>query len=235
MKLGNYLIEGMMLRIVPVIILILIVSVSGCAPVVSRWRDEAKTVIIGAHIKGAQNEFPAEFGNALDTLKKGEELFKEDEVEEADDYFRFAWTKGKLLEKDLAELKARRDEEARLRALAEQQEQEKLRALKEEERKAVQEMQEIEARKTVEKVRQVTERQLPVRHTVKRGETLPQIAAQSDVYNDYKLWPLLYRANRDQISDPKHIWPGQVLRIPRNLSREEISEARRYAQEKPVH
>lgn len=225
----------MMLRILPVIILILIGTVSGCAPVVSRWRDEAKTVIIGAYIKGAQKEFPAEFGNALDTLNKGEELLNEEEVEEADDYLRFAWTKGKLLEKDLAELKAHRDEEIRLRAVAEQQELERLRALKEEERKAAQEKQEIEVRKTVEKVRQVKERQLPLSHTVKRGETLPQIAAQSDVYNDYKLWPLLYRANRDQISDPKHIWPGQVLRIPRNLGREEITEARRYAQEKPIH
>ena len=224
-----------MLRTVPVIILILSVTASGCAPVVSRWRDGAKTVIMGAYIQGAQEEFPADFGNALETFSKGEELLKEEEVEEADDYFRFAWTKGKLLEKDLAELKARRDEEARLRAVAEQQEQERLRALKEEERKAVQEKQETEARKSLEKVKQVKERPLPANHTVKRGETLPQIAAQSDVYNDYKLWPLLYRANRDQISDPKHIWPGQILRIPRNLSREEITEARRYAQEKPIH
>jgi nucleoid-associated protein YgaU len=67
-----------------------------------------------------------------------------------------------------------------------------------------------------------------------RGETLPQIAAQSDVYNDLTVWPLLYRANRDQIRDPGHIWPGQVLRIPRNLSREEIAEARRYSQDKPL-
>ena len=153
MKLSNYLIEGMMLRTVPVIILILIITASGCAPVVSRWRDGAKTVIIGAYLKGAQKEFPAEFGNALETFSKGEELLKEEEVEEADDYFRFAWTKGKLLEKDLAELKAHRDEEARLRAVAEQQEQERLRALKEEERKAAREKQEIEARKSLEKVK----------------------------------------------------------------------------------
>ncbi|HLO26651.1 MAG TPA: LysM peptidoglycan-binding domain-containing protein [Geobacteraceae bacterium] len=193
--------------------------------------------MIGVYFKGAQKEFPDEYWSAFGTLKRGEELLREDEVEEADDFYRLAWTKGKVLEKDLAELKARREEEARLKAEAERREAERLRALKEEEDRIARERKdaEVQARKTSEKSRQAKERQLPDSHTVKRGETLPQIAAQSDVYNDYRLWPLLYRANRDQIRDPKHIWPGQVLRIPRNLSREEISEARRYAQEKPIH
>ncbi len=224
-----------MSRILPAIALGLMVTLSGCAQAVPKWREDAKSAIIGAYFKGAQKEFPAEYQSALDMLIKGEQLLKEGEVEEADDYFRFAWTKGKLIEKDLAELKTRRDDEARLRAEIEKREMENLLARREEELKAAQEKEAAEVKKTLEKTRLVKERQLPLSHTVKRGETLPQIAAQPDVYNDYKLWPLLYRANRDQISDPKHIWPGQILRIPRNLSREEISEARRYAQEKPIH
>ena len=217
-----------------VIALALIVTVSGCVHAAPRWKDEAKSVMTGAYNNGAQKEFPSEYGSALDALRKGEYLVTEDRVGEADSYFRLALTKGKLLEKDLAELHARREEEARRRAETEQREIERLRAPKEVERKLVPAKEDVAIKKPIEKTRQVKERQLPVSHTVKRGETLPQIAAQSDIYNDYRLWPLLYRANRDQIRDPKHIWPGQVLRIPRNMSRDEIAEARRYAQEKPI-
>jgi nucleoid-associated protein YgaU len=31
---------------------------------------------------------------------------------------------------------------------------------------------------------------------------------------DPTLWPLLYRANRDQIKDPSLLYPGQRLTIP---------------------
>ena len=229
------MVEEMMPRKSTVIACALMVIMSGCAHIVPQWRDAAESSIMGVYIKGARKEFPAEYDNTLDIFKKGEELLREDEVEDADSYYHFAWTKAKLLEKELSELKTRRAEEARLKAEAEQREAERLQDLRELDRKVVEEKDELEARKAPDKSRLVKERQLPTSHTVKRGETLPQIAAQADIYNDYKLWPLLYRANRDQIRDPKHIWPGQLLRIPRNLSREETAEARRYAQEKPIH
>jgi hypothetical protein len=225
----------MMPRRFTFIALAFMLAVSGCAHVVPKWRDVAKSELIGVYAKGAMKEFPAEYGNALDIYKKGEELVTQDEAEDADDYFRFALTKARLLEKELAELKACRAEEARVKAEAERREKERLQALLETERKAAQEKEQLEAKKLPDRSRVFKERPLAVTHTVKQGESLPQIAAQLDVYNDYKLWPLLYRANRDQIRDPKHIWPGQVLRVPRNLSREEIAEARRYAHEKPIH
>jgi LysM repeat protein len=224
-----------MLRKLLVIVLSCSYILTGCARVSPKWRDEAKSAIIGVYATGAQKEFPVEYGNALNMYTKGEEFLKEDEVETADEFFHFSWIKARLLAQELAEVKARRDEEARLKAETERRETERLQALKEIERKASQEKEELKARKLSEKSKPIKERPLPASHTVKRGETLPQIASKSDVYNDYKLWPLLYRANRDQISDPRHIWPGQVLRIPRNLSREEMAEARRYAQERPIN
>ena len=49
-------------------------------------------------------------------------------------------------------------------------------------------------------------------HVVRPGESLWRIAAM--VTGDPALWPLLYRANRDQIKDPSLLHPGQRLTIP---------------------
>jgi nucleoid-associated protein YgaU len=49
-------------------------------------------------------------------------------------------------------------------------------------------------------------------HVVRPGESLWRIAATAT--GDPALWPLLYRANRDQIKDPSLLYPGQRLTIP---------------------
>jgi nucleoid-associated protein YgaU len=127
---------------------------------------------------------------------------------------------------------------AGLKAEAEQRERERQKALLEAQNRLLKEQaaaaESSEHGKKAERNGHGREKSLPVYHTVMRGETLPQIAGEPEAYNDQTLWPLLYRANRDQIRDPGHIRPGQVLRIPRNVSREEIAEARRYGQEKPL-
>jgi nucleoid-associated protein YgaU len=48
--------------------------------------------------------------------------------------------------------------------------------------------------------------------TVVAGDTLSAIAQQW--YGNATLFPRIFEANRDQISDPNLIFPGQVLRIP---------------------
>lgn len=64
---------------------------------------------------------------------------------------------------------------------------------------------------------------------VRPGENLADIAARPDVYNDTMLWPLIYKANRDQIKDPQEVFAGQVFVVPRDKSRAEIDAARREA------
>jgi nucleoid-associated protein YgaU len=51
-------------------------------------------------------------------------------------------------------------------------------------------------------------------HAVVKGECLSIIAAYDRVYGDKMKWPRLYRANRDQITDPNLIYPKQMLKVP---------------------
>jgi nucleoid-associated protein YgaU len=67
----------------------------------------------------------------------------------------------------------------------------------------------------------------PALYVVKKGDTLPSIASKHEIYNESYMWPLIYKANRDQIKDPKVLYSGQDLKIPREMSIEEIIEARR--------
>ncbi len=55
-------------------------------------------------------------------------------------------------------------------------------------------------------------------YTVVRGDCLWCISSQSQIYGDPYQWPLIYRANRDQIEDADLIFPGQRLTIDRTAS-----------------
>ena len=71
-------------------------------------------------------------------------------------------------------------------------------------------------------------------YTVTDGENLFAIAGRRKVYGDSLLWPLIYKANRDQIKDPQQIYPGQLLTIPRDISEQEMEQARTTARESTI-
>ena len=52
-------------------------------------------------------------------------------------------------------------------------------------------------------------------YTVKAGDTLSKIAKQ--FLGDANAYMDIYNANRDQLSDPDKIKPGQVLKIPHQV------------------
>ena len=52
-------------------------------------------------------------------------------------------------------------------------------------------------------------------YTVVAGDYLGKIAGYATVYSDRGRWPELYEANRDKISNPNLIYPGQMLDVPR--------------------
>jgi len=49
-------------------------------------------------------------------------------------------------------------------------------------------------------------------YVVKQGDTLSKIAIE--FYGDASLYPKIFDANRDQLTDPDKIRVGQKLRIP---------------------
>lgn len=49
-------------------------------------------------------------------------------------------------------------------------------------------------------------------YTVQRGDSLSRIA--KELYGDASEWRHIFEANRDIITNPDLIHPGQVLRIP---------------------
>lgn len=75
----------------------------------------------------------------------------------------------------------------------------------------------------------------PLRHfNVSVEESLWSIAARIEIYADPLLWPLIYKANRDQIKDPRRVYPGQTLSIPRDISDAELEDARQKARHSEI-
>ncbi|NOR52314.1 MAG: LysM peptidoglycan-binding domain-containing protein, partial [Gammaproteobacteria bacterium] len=46
-------------------------------------------------------------------------------------------------------------------------------------------------------------------YVVEQGDNLWTISGQEDIYDNPYQWPLIYKANRDQIRDADLIFPGQ--------------------------
>ena len=67
------------------------------------------------------------------------------------------------------------------------------------------------------------------RWTVVAGNSLWSIAGIEEVYNVPEKWPLIYKANLDQVIDADLIYPGQVLAIPRDATQSETDAAINHA------
>ena len=65
----------------------------------------------------------------------------------------------------------------------------------------------------------------PERYRVQRGDTLWGISGREQIYNDPFMWPLIYKANSQQIRDPDLIFPRQIFVIPRDYTPEEAAAA----------
>jgi len=70
-------------------------------------------------------------------------------------------------------------------------------------------------------------------YVVKKGDSLWKISGMTVVLGDSFYWPLIFKVNRDQISDPDEIEIGQDLKFSANNTQEEIGDAVKKAAETP--
>lgn len=220
--------------------LLIICLLAACAaPAPPTWRAKSAALVDELVKQDALALFPQEYRNLLETFEHGEAvLHVQGNEQEADVFYLLSLQKGSLLKGELllhrqreAEAKAERE---RIAAEAARVKKERLarEAVEAEGRLRDQKLRDAALEGQVAAAKKEYLQQQTLNYTVRRGETLPQIAARTEIYNDSSLWPLIYRANRDQIRDPKHLWPGQILKIPRHFSRDEALEAKRYSGKK---
>ncbi len=67
------------------------------------------------------------------------------------------------------------------------------------------------------------------KYQVLRGDNLWGISAKPTVYSNPYQWPLIYKANLNQIKDPDLITPGQVLAIDRTATPADVERAVHHA------
>lgn len=223
-------------RFIP--LLMAVALFSGCAASDPVWRMRALDSVRSLESDGAASLTPQGYRSLLETFEHGEAIFKVQKDEDlADLQYQLVFQKGQVLREELNRIKAAKLEAARKAAQdAEKARQEAERKRLEAEAAAAEaERKRAEAQKLADSGKggnghATKDKPAAGHYNVRRGESLPQIAARPEVYNDSSLWPLIYRANRDQVRDPYQLWPGQILKIPRNYSKEEAAEARRQSQ-----
>jgi nucleoid-associated protein YgaU len=203
---------------------------AGCA---SQPREElqlARRALAQAYAANASELAPTEYQAAATALRDAENLMRYGNYKLARKVLPQAATHGFR-----ATFKAR---EERVKLDLKKKELEEKRRREEEEKKA--RLAAIEAarkkaayvyKKKAKRVQPARKAPLLTHFEVREKQSLWTISGMKEVYNDPLLWPAIYKANRDQIKDPRQVYPGQVLTIPRQLSESTKEITRQEAKE----
>jgi len=241
-------------RLLPVMVIALL-WLGGCAQPPGTRLEEVRNIVAHAYASGAAEFAPGEYQLSSSALQAAEQQIKDKDyrraqrtLELAQRYSAEALSLTIEIKKQLAAEQARVAEQERLQQLKlEQQRQLKLEKQEQQARELeLRQRQEAERRKELlqkqkarrsvapppkpEEKPQPPAPKLVAAIEVQAGETLASIAERPEVYGDEDLWPLIYKANRDQIKDPREIFVGQNLVIPRDKTTAEIDAARQEAQ-----
>ena len=215
---------------------------SGCVKPPHESLEGAREIVARAYAVGAPQSAPGEYQLASSALQAAELQIKGGEyrkaartLELAKRYAEEALNLATKRKQQLIAEQKKTEEENRL-VLSKQRELEKQAELKlQQERKLQKKVIKPAPRPGIPVVKKIApiivEPILVDNVEVQSGENLAMIAARVEVYNDALLWPLIYKANRDQIKDPKEIFLGQTFVIPRDKTRDEAGNARQEARE----
>ncbi len=212
-------------------LLIFVCLMSACAKPPLAEMDAAAYIVSRAHEMQAQEHAPAEYQAAQSALADARVAMQGADYSAADESLNFALTHARRAITLTEESKARQTEEELRRQREEALRQSAFKAQAEEEARLASIRAEVHKTPHIQKP---TTPSPTTTYPVIDGENLWTISAQPTVYNDGLLWPLLYQANRDQIKDPRQIFPGQTLNIRRDLTEEDRESARQKARESDI-
>ncbi|MDY6847540.1 MAG: LysM peptidoglycan-binding domain-containing protein [Thermodesulfobacteriota bacterium] len=211
--------------------------VSGCAVAPREELGGAQRIVARAYSLGADHLATQHYQKAYEALKRGEALLNAGEYEQARSAFAIADHFARV------SIQAAQEEQDRLeKELKAREEAERRRQLEASQEKAATSP---APPKSAQKARAPETRPAPEpppepepekvsRYDVQEGDTLWLISIRPEVYGDPLLWPVLYRANRDQIKDPRRVYEGQTLEVPRNMTEAELEEAREQARQSEI-
>jgi hypothetical protein len=234
----------MMKKLFSVILLLFFFS---CASFPRNAITKTKLELEGLYYADLPRYLPEDWELIKELWQRLEEVEKSGDVEEA--YRLYYYANYKIAQIDEKLTLAKKEEEEKIKQAKKVIEDEKLKNIKEtEEEKTKNENGLLKSditmettqitkviagipkpKKTAQEIRSIIEKRFPSFYTVKEDDSLDKIAELPYIYNDKYYWPLIYKYNRDQISNPKKLYKGQILRIPRNISMEEIYNARKEA------
>ncbi|GAB4434461.1 MAG: DUF4398 domain-containing protein [bacterium] len=202
----------------------------------------AKLEIEAMYYADIPKYLPEEWNLMRDVWQKIDEAERERDREAALRWYSYVLQKSELLEDMVAEkkkeqemIKRKREEEKKKQAeLEKEKAAAKAETIKEEikEPEKAQTAAATPKKKTIEDVRYRIEKRFPSFYTVKEESSLEEVSALPNIYNDRYYWPLIYKFNRNQVRDPNKLYRGQILKIPRNITLEEIYRAREEAKAK---
>lgn len=207
---------------------------NSCAKPPHQELDAAEYMIGRAYAKQAPEFAPAEYQAARTALNDARESMKDSDYSDARDSLDFALKHARRAVVLAEEGQARRLEQEKEQEQAVAEENARQAALENQKK----DTQVEQKKKTTPKPKPVSKPQPKVvpasDYDVGSGENLWTISAKPEVYGEGLLWPLLYQANRDQIKDPRQIFPGQSLSIRRDMTEVELEEARQKARESDI-
>ena len=72
-----------------------------------------------------------------------------------------------------------------------------------------------------------------MKYVVQKGDTMWGISSMGKIYSDPFQWPLLFKANRDQVVDPDIIEVGQSFDVRKDFGADEVTDAVQKAKDTP--
>jgi nucleoid-associated protein YgaU len=219
-----------MLRCLFFIITVLLLS--SCAKPPLQELNAAEYMVGRAYAKQAAEFAPVEYQAARTALNDARAAMQDSDYGDARDSLDFSLQHARRAVVLTEEAQARRLKEEKEQARIEKEA--SLKALEERNQKSPV----TEKKKPTPQPKKIVKTKPKVvpasDYAVGDGENLWTISAKPEVYGEGLLWPLLYQANRDQIKDPRQIFPGQSLSIRRDMTEADLEDARQTARESDI-